>query len=100
MHDGRTFELLDAKDDQRDILAYILAKVQEWFDNAGVPGYNPQPIRLTIAGVAGSGKSFLTNTLVTAIRRIFGTTDSVKVMAPTGEAAHNAGRLPESAAGQ
>jgi hypothetical protein len=28
MHDGRTFELLDAKDDHRDILAYILAKVQ------------------------------------------------------------------------
>ena len=90
-HQGNTFELIDAKDDQRDILAYVLHRVKEWFDNTGTDNYVPEPIRLTIAGVAGSGKSFLTNTLVTALRRIFGSTDSVKVMAPTGEAAYNAG---------
>jgi PIF1-like helicase len=88
---GETFELLNASHDQQPILSYILAKFRLWFDNINNPDFRPVPIRLTIAGVAGSGKSFLLNTLVTAIRRMFGTTDSVMVMAPTGEAAYNAG---------
>jgi PIF1-like helicase len=91
LHNGDSFELLNAKDDQQEVLAYILQRVHEWFQNIHVDGYKPEPIRLTITGVAGSGKSYLTNCLVTALRKIFGTTDSVMVMAPTGEAAFNAG---------
>ena len=46
---------------------------------------------MTLCGVAGSGKSTLVNTLVTAIRKITGKTNSVYVCGPTGSAAFNAG---------
>ena len=46
---------------------------------------------MTLCGVAGSGKSTLINTLVTAIRKITGKTNSVYVCGPTGSAAFNAG---------
>src|SRR6476469_5014882 len=48
-------------------------------------------LRMTLSGVAGSGKSTLINTLVTAIRKITGKTNSVYVCGPTGSAAFNAG---------
>ena len=44
---------------------------------------------MTVTGKAGSGKSTLVNTLVTAIRRKFGRDDVVCVLGPTGCAAHN-----------
>src|SRR5687767_5196115 len=46
---------------------------------------------MTLCGVAGSGKSTLINTLVTAIRKITGKSNSVYVCGPTGSAAFNAG---------
>ena len=46
---------------------------------------------MTLCGVAGSGKSTLINTLVTAIRLITQKTTSVYVCGPTGSAAFNAG---------
>src|SRR5687767_9954187 len=46
---------------------------------------------MTLCGVAGSGKSTLINTLVTAIQKITQKTNSVHVVAPTGAAAFNAG---------
>ena len=47
-------------------------------------------MRMTLCGVAGSGKSTLINMLVTAIRKITGKTNSVYVCGPTGSAAFNA----------
>ena len=52
---------------------------------------NVTPLRMILCGVAGSGKSTLINTLVTAIRKITGKTSSVYVCGPTGSAAFNAG---------
>ena len=49
------------------------------------------PLRMTLCGVAGSGKSTLINTLVTAIRKITQKANSVYVCGPTGSAAFNAG---------
>jgi len=46
---------------------------------------------MTLCGVAGSVKSTLINTLVTAIRKITQKTNSVYVCGPTGAAAFNAG---------
>ncbi len=48
-------------------------------------------MRLTVTGVAGSGKSTFIHTLVTAIRRLFQSEDAVAVCGPTGSAAFAAG---------
>ena len=42
---------------------------------------------LVVAGQAGSGKSYLINCLVNAIRRVYNSNSSVRVLAPTGSAA-------------
>ena len=46
---------------------------------------------MTLCGVAGSGKSTLINTIVTAIKKVTQTTNSVYVCSPTGSAAFNVG---------
>ena len=50
-----------------------------------------KPLRLTIRGVAGSGKSTFIQTLVLAIRKMFKNPESVAVCGPTGSAAFSAG---------
>jgi hypothetical protein len=42
-------------------------------------------------GCGGTGKSVLINTVVSYIRKIFQSNNSVLVTAPTGVAAHNVG---------
>ena len=49
------------------------------------------PLRMTLCGVAGSGKSTLINTFVSIVRSVTQQTDSVYVCGPTGSAAFNAG---------
>jgi energy-coupling factor transporter ATP-binding protein EcfA2 len=49
------------------------------------------PLRMTVCGVAGSGKSTLINTFVSIVRTITQKTDSIYVCGPTGSAAFNAG---------
>ena len=46
---------------------------------------------MTIIGLAGSGKTFVENTLVSLVRKMFNSTTSVQIVAPTGAAAFNAG---------
>ena len=66
---------------------------KKWYEIANSPKLQDKftPLRMTLCGVAGSGKSTLINTLVTAIRKITGKTNSVYVCGPTGTAAFNAG---------
>jgi hypothetical protein len=47
------------------------------------------PLRLTVRGTAGTGKSYIINTLVSYLRRMFGENDVVHVLAPTGISAFN-----------
>ena len=47
------------------------------------------PPRLTVRGAAGTGKSFIINTIVSYLRRMFDDNDVVHVLAPTGIAAFN-----------
>jgi len=82
-------------DDQRSAIVIILMKLKEWvahlqFDESdNLQTF--QPLRLTVMGAAGTGKSVLINTLVTVLRTMFGSNDVVQVAAPTGTAAFNAG---------
>lgn len=81
------------REDQKEVLSYILQYVKNWFelDKTKDSIKTFKPLQMTLSGVAGSGKSTLINTLVTAIRKITGKTNSVYVCGPTGTAAFNAG---------
>ena len=92
--DGTRFELADLEEDQRDVAAYVIKKVKEWKDYLESDDENKSfdPLRMTVLmGAAGTGKTVLINTLVTAVRDIFGCTGAAQVFAPTGCAAFNAG---------
>src|SRR5687768_1862626 len=81
------------RDDQREVLSYILQFLKRWCElektQDSIRAF--KPLRMILSGVAGSGKSTLINTLVTAIRKITQKTNSVYVVGPTGSAAFNDG---------
>ena len=84
----------DLLEDQKDIAAYVMAKLNEWFtcvENGTTENYTY--LRLTVCGEAGCGKTVLINTLVTLIRQLTQRKNSVHVCGPTGSAAFNAGGL-------
>ena len=101
--------MTQVEDDQRDIICKLLSKLKEWLelklkanneaDNATDNEANNkadksskfEQLLMTVTGVAGTGKTVLIKTLVTAIHRIFGLNESVMVFSPTGLSAHNAG---------
>jgi hypothetical protein len=90
-NDGKEYQLDNLSEDQKDIVGYILHQIKEWDEIAYEDGEQPKPLRITLAGVAGSGKSTLINTLVSVLRKMFQSKESVKVCGPTGAAAFNAG---------
>jgi len=93
--DGSKYSLDSLMDDQRAAIVIILMKLKEWLAHLEFDENNNlqtfQPLRLTVMGAAGTGKSVLINTLVTVLRTMFGSNDVVQVAAPTGTAAFNVG---------
>src|SRR5688572_18093559 len=79
--------------DQKDVLAYILPCFKKWNEIENNPDSQETftPLRMRLCGVAGSDKSTLINTLVTAIQKITQKNNSVYMDAPTGSAVFNAG---------
>jgi hypothetical protein len=59
----------------------------EW--QAGDQNSKFVPLRLTVRGAAGTGKSFIINTIVSYMRCMFDDNDVVHVVAPNGMAAFN-----------
>jgi ATP-dependent exoDNAse (exonuclease V) alpha subunit len=71
-----------------------MKKIQEWLNlpkKSKEECQKFQPLRMTVLGQAGTGKSRLINTLVSVIRKMFQSNNSVHVAAPTGVAAHAVG---------
>jgi hypothetical protein len=90
--DGSFYELDSLQEDQKDIIAHCLKHLKKWVEDVAEDGKSSvEPLRLTVKGVAGSGKSTFINTLVTTIRRLFQQKESVVVCGPTGSAAFGAG---------
>ena len=83
------------KGDQLMVLMTILIKLREWVTCATSADPNVaksfQPLRTTIKGSAGSGKSFFVKCLANTVRAMFPETNIVEIAAPTGAAAHNVG---------
>jgi hypothetical protein len=91
---GDEYKLQDLNEGQFKIAYVILKKIKEWLRLATATTAQKKkfkPLRMTIMGCGGTGKSVLINTLVTCIRKIFDDNDSVFVTAPTGAAAYNVG---------
>ena len=91
--DGSLYSLHELTEEQLDIACVVLEKLREWIQFKNNPASNKRfkPLRMTVAGSAGSGKSTVINTLVTVIRQIFQHNNTVHVVAPTGAAAFNVG---------
>jgi hypothetical protein len=91
--DGTTYRLNDLKEDQRRVVAYVIERLELWLQYATsdeseeLPHF--EPIRLTVVGAGGTGKSVIINTLLTVIREMFQVNNSALVGAPTGTAAFN-----------
>ena len=92
-HKLEEYSIDACSEDQKKVLSYILQYFQKWNELDKTPESLEtfSPLRMTLCGVAGSGKSTLINTLVTAIRKITRKTNSVHVCGTTGSAAFNAG---------
>ena len=82
MNNGGFYDLDASKGDQKDILAYCLNHVKKWIETAEDEEANFEPLRLTVSGVAGSGKSNFVQTLVTAIRTLFQNGEAVAFVVP------------------
>jgi hypothetical protein len=87
--DGTYFTVKALYDDQKFVVAIVMEKLHEWMKCQDPSTY--KPLRMTINGSGGCGKSVIINTLVTLIRRMCDCNDVVKVAAPTGTAAFNVG---------
>ena len=92
-NDGSFYAVDACADDQKQVLCLILSALRSFLQCSQNPALacDDRMLRLTVSGVAGSGKSTLINTLVTVIRRMFGCNSSALVFGPTGTAAFNAG---------
>ena len=85
--DGSDFTIDGLYDDQKEVLAVVLDTLHEFLHIEDLGAF--KPLRIVINGQGGSGKSVVINTIVSVMRRMFGINDVVKVVAPTGVAAHN-----------
>ena len=85
--DGQHYSLDSLYDDQKQIVAIVLSKIEEFLLCDDLSDF--KPLRMTINGAGGSGKSVVINTIVSIMRRMFQTNGVIKVAAPTGTAAFN-----------
>lgn len=95
--DGREEEIsMDmAKGDQLRIMAVVMKKLREWTECAISSDERKArsfaPLRLTVRGSAGAGKSFLIKCLCNTVSKVFGGNRVVEVAGPTGAVAYNVG---------
>ena len=91
LHNGMDYSVNNLLGRQKSILSAIFDNLTQWvnYTNGKVATYSP--LRMTVLGQGGTGKSFVINTIVSEIRKHFKRNDSVIVTAPTGASAFNVG---------
>ena len=94
---GKTVEISMnmAKGDQMSIMIVVMEKLREWIECAGCMNGSPKeqfkPLRMTVRGAAGAGKSFFIKCLVNTVMKMFPGSRVAEVAGPTGASAYNVG---------
>ena len=91
--DDTLYTIEEANKEQKLIMLLILQTLKTWVECTTNPDItNPsdyKPLRMTIQGQAGTGKSFVLNLISTVLRTMFNTNTVDIKAAPTGSAAFN-----------
>lgn len=82
---GKDYDAEELSDEQKAIVYNAVDTVVKFLNNDSCY----KPMRATIMGSAGTGKSFVINTIISMVRRLTGSNDTVQVGAPSGAAAFN-----------
>ena len=82
---GDAYDVEKMSDEQKVIVYNAVDTVVKFLNND--PTY--KPMRATIMGSGGTGKSFIINTIISMVRRLTGSNDTVQIAAPSGAAAFN-----------
>ena len=85
--DGSNYSLDILSDEQKIIVLAVIDTVVKFLTN----DEDYEPLRATVVGCGGCGKSLIINTIITIIRKLTNCNGSVKVAAPSGSAAYNVG---------
>ena len=83
--DGQPYNIDQMSDEQQKIVYAAVDTVIKFLNND--PSY--KPMRATIMGGGGTGKSFIINTIIGMVRSLTSSNDTVQVAAPSGAAAFN-----------
>ena len=82
---GDKYDAERMSDEQKAIVYNAVDTIIKFLNND--PSY--KPMRATIMGSAGTGKSFIINTIISMVRKLTGSNDTVQIAAPSGAAAFN-----------
>ena len=83
--DGTKYSIDDLSDEQRMIVLATIDTVVKFLEN----DEDYKPLRATITGMGGCGKSHIINTIISIIRQMTNSNNTVQVAAPSGSAAYN-----------
>ena len=82
---GNAYDIEILSDEQKKIVYNAVDTVMKFLNND--PDY--KPLRATIMGSGGTGKSFIINTIISMVRTLTCSNDTVQIAAPSGAAAFN-----------
>ena len=86
--EGPAYDPMSANEEQRWAIALILRTIKAWVEGEGY-----RRLRLLVAGVAGTGKSFVIHVVTELLRRLLRGRNVARVFCPTGMAAYQVGGL-------
>ena len=83
--DGRNYCISQLNQEQRRIVLAAVDTIVKFLTNHR----NYKPLRATVMGSGGTGKSYIINTIISIVRQLTMANDTVQVAAPSGAAAYN-----------
>lgn len=83
--DGSKYDLSELSPAQRKIVLASVDTIVKFLNN----DTNYKPLRATILGSGGTGKSHIINTIISVVRELTMSNDTIQIAAPSGSAAYN-----------